>query len=294
MVQSEVRVPQACPDLPRSQLCVISPPIVMSAGGGSSRPAVTAVGSSMLWFQSSFAHPPSDTACCRAERGRESRTSLRPPYAAGAFHPTSKSHRDFTSANPEAVSSRSQLASTVSTCWMSFATDESLHSRSSRRTRSRRHQNRCSATSASSAFHQSIDARRASPAFLAANFACRNVATRAKNEMTTDNMALRSHGSTDNFRFGRDGPRRFKPPRTAPSRPSARIREPSRLTIGYRAAPHRWARPDWAGFSCLKSSVIACLLIDYRQVVGIGAVSGFCCVQRAVESKADHRSRVRL
>lgn len=59
------------------------------------------------WFQSSFAHPQADTACCRAGRGRESRTSRpRPLYSAGAFHPTNRCHRDFTSANPEAVSSR--------------------------------------------------------------------------------------------------------------------------------------------------------------------------------------------
>lgn len=55
--------------------------------GGSSRPAVTAVGSSMLWFQSSFAHPPSDTACCRAGRGRESRTSRPRPLCRGFVSP---------------------------------------------------------------------------------------------------------------------------------------------------------------------------------------------------------------
>lgn len=34
--------------------------------------------------------------------------------------------------------------------------------------------------------------------------------------------------------------------------------------------------------------------IDRERVVGIGVVCGFCCVQRAVESKADRRSFVRL
>lgn len=55
--------------------------------GGSSRPVVTAVGSSMLSFQSSFAHPPSDTECRRAGRGRESRTSRPRPLFVGCVSP---------------------------------------------------------------------------------------------------------------------------------------------------------------------------------------------------------------